>query len=55
MKKSKKKKKKKRKKAKLPRNIFALDAKSRKAGVIKHKLEPKKGSRKKDYVLEYED
>ena len=50
----KKKKKKKKRKTKL-RNTFALSAKSRKAGVMKHKLEPKKGSKKKDYVEEYEN
>ena len=43
-------KKKKKKKKKVPRNIFLLSAKLRKAGVMKHKNEPKKGSKKNDFL-----
>ena len=35
-----------------PRNHFALDAKSRKAGKMKHKNEPRGGAKKKDYTEE---
>ena len=46
-------KKKKRKKKKVPRNPFLLPAKLRKSGAMKHKNEPKKGSKKDDFLDEW--